>query len=137
MKCAYSQAAQTDVSQKSVKKESSLKQESFKKMTPAHVSIYKTASVTADSFSSSVQVLMFCSSVNTDIFDTSLITSLNISIKCERSIADHMLSILTSLSSKTQNVTVEALRAGLLTLSLKKAKVKQTVIKETSDTQHF
>ena len=32
---------------------------------------------------------------------------------------------------------IEALRVGLSTLSLKKAKVEQTVIKETSDTQHF
>ena len=70
-------------------------------MTSAYVSIYKTASVTADSFSSLMQVLTFCSSVNADIFDTFLITSLNILIKCERSIADHMLSILTSLSLKT------------------------------------
>ena len=101
MKCAHSQVTQTDTSQKSVKKESSSKQESFKKMTPACISIYKTASVTADSFSSSVQVLMFCSSVDADIFDASSITSLNILIKCERSIADHMLSILTSLSLKT------------------------------------
>ena len=106
-------------------------------MTSAYVSIYETASVTADPFSSSVQVLMFHPSVDTDIFDTSLITSLNILIKCERSIADHMLSILTPLSLKTQNATVEALRAGLPTLSLKKAKVEQTVIKETLSTQHF
>ena len=70
-------------------------------MTLTHVSIYETASVTADPFSSSVQVLMFCSSVNADIFDASLITSLNVLIKYERSIADHMLSILTPLSSKT------------------------------------
>ena len=70
-------------------------------MTSAYVSIYETASVTADSFSSSVQVLTFCSSVNTGIFDTSLITSLNVLIKCERSIADHMLDILTPLSLKT------------------------------------
>ena len=106
-------------------------------MTPAHISIYETASVTADSFSSSAQVLMFCSSVNTGIFDTSLISSLNISIKCERSIADHMLSILTSLSSKTQNAMIKALRVSILTLSLKKAKVEQTVIEETSGMQHF
>ena len=32
---------------------------------------------------------------------------------------------------------IKALRAGLPTLSSKKAKVKQTVIKETSDMQHF
>ena len=70
-------------------------------MTPAHVSIYETASVTADSFSSLAQVLMFYSSVNTGIFDAPSITSLNVSIKCERSIADHILSILTSLSLKT------------------------------------
>ena len=101
MKCTHSQVTQISASQKSVKKESSSKQESPKKMTLTHISIYKTASVTADSFSSLTQVLMFCSSVNTDIFDTSLITSLNVLIKCERSIADHMLSILTSLSLKT------------------------------------
>ena len=70
-------------------------------MTSAYVSIYKTASVTADSFSSLMQVLTFHSSVNADIFDTSLITSLNILIKHERSIADHILSILISLSLKT------------------------------------
>ena len=84
-----------------MKKESPLKQESFKKMTLTHISIYETASVTADSFSSSAQVLTFCSSVDTDIFDTPSITSLNVLIKCERSIADHMLDILTPLSSKT------------------------------------
>ena len=106
-------------------------------MTPAHISIYKTASVTADSFSSLMQVLTFCSSVNTDIFNASLITSLNVLIKCERSIADHMLSILTSLSLKTWNTMIEALRVGLPTLSLKKAKVEQTVIEETLSTQHF
>ena len=106
-------------------------------MTPAHISIYKTASVTADPFSSLVQVLMFHPSVDADIFDTSLITSLNVLIKCERSIADHMLNILTPLSSKTQNATVKALRAGLSTPSSKKAKVEQTVIKETSGMQHF
>ena len=105
-------------------------------MTSACVSIYKTASVTTDSFSSSAQVLMFHSLVNTDIFNAFLITSLNILIKHERSIADHMLDILTSLSLKTQNAMIKALRADLLTLSLKKAKVEQTVIKETSDTQH-
>ena len=48
-----------------------------------------------------------------------------------------MLSILTSLFLKTQNTTVKALRAGLSTLSLKKVKVEQTVIKETSGTQYF
>ena len=32
---------------------------------------------------------------------------------------------------------IEALRADLPTLSLKKAKVKQTVIEETSGMQHF
>ena len=137
MKCAHSQVTQTDASQKSVKKESSLKWETFKKITPAHISIYKTASVTADPFSSLMQVLIFCSLVNADIFDTSLITSLNVSIKCKRSIADHMLSIFVSLSLKTQNTTVKALRVSLSTLSLKKAKVEQIVIKETSGTQHF
>ena len=101
MKCAHSQAAQTSASQKSVKKESPSKQESPKKMTPTCVSIYETASVTADPFSSLAQVLTFCSSVDAGIFDTSSITSLNILIKHERSIADHMLSILTSLSLKT------------------------------------
>ena len=106
-------------------------------MTSVHISIYKTASVTTDSFSSLAQVLMFCSLVNTGIFNASSITSLNILIKCERSIADHMLSILTSLSLKTWNAIVKALRVSLSTLSLKKAKIKQTVIKETSDTQHF
>ena len=48
-----------------------------------------------------------------------------------------MLDILASLSLKTQNATVEALRVTLSTLSLKKAKVKQTVIKETLDMQYF
>ena len=106
-------------------------------MTFTHISIYKTASATADLFSSSAQVLTFCSSVNTDIFDTSLITSLNVLIKCERSIANHMLGILTLLSSKTQNAMIKASRAGLSTSSSKKAKVEQTVIEETSGTQHF
>ena len=106
-------------------------------MTPAHISIYETASAIADPFFSLAQVLTFYLSVNTGIFNTPSITSLNILIKCERSIADHMLSILTSLSSKTQNATVKAQRAGLSRLSLKKAKVEQTVIKETSGTQHF
>ena len=106
-------------------------------MTLAHISIYKTASIIADSFSSLAQVLIFYSSVDAGIFDTSLITSLNILIKCERSIADHMLSILTSLSLKTQNATVDALRECLSTLSSKKVKVEQTVIKETLSTQHF
>ena len=101
MKCTHSQVTQTDASQKSVKKESSLKQESPKKMTPACVSIYETASVTADSFSSPAQILMFYSLVDTGIFNAPLITSLNVLIKCERSIADYMLSIFTSLSSKT------------------------------------
>ena len=32
---------------------------------------------------------------------------------------------------------IKALRVSLSTLSLKKAKVEQTVIKETSGTQHF
>ena len=101
MKCTHLQVTQIRVSQKSVKKESSSKQESFKKMTSAYISIYKTASATANPFSSSAQVLMFYSSVNADIFNASSITSLNILIKCERSIADYMLNILTSLSSKT------------------------------------